>query len=113
MTNRILVYLRFFLFFLYIVHGLFIINGNSVTNDEMDHWSYGKRMLMLRPEKIYPYDDASTMPISGINAVPRAIQQMINPTLEKDDGGTSDIMNGRYVTLFICLLIAIYIYKWS
>ena len=79
----------------------------------MDHWSYGKRVLWLQPEKIYPYDDASTMPISGINAIPRAIEQLMSPNLEKADGGTSDINNGRYVTLFICFLMGLCIYRWS
>ncbi len=112
-TNRLFIYLRFFLFVLYFLHGLFIISQNSVTNDEMDHWSYGKRILMIRPEKIYPFDDASTMPVSGLNAIPRAVEQLLHPNMEKADGGFSDIMNGRYVTLFICLLIGIFIYKWT
>lgn len=111
-TRTIYFYLRLLLFLIYIINGLIIISKNSVTNDEMDHWSYGKRVLMNRPEKIYPYDDASAMPISGFNALPRAVEQLINPGLEKSDMGFSDIMNGRYITLLICLLIGIYIYKW-
>lgn len=105
--------LRYLLFGLYLVHGLFIINQNYITNDEMDHWSYGKRVLMLRPEKIYPFDDASSMPVTGLNAIPRAIEQLTKPGLEKTDSGFSDIMSGRYVTLLISLLIGVYIYSWS
>ena len=97
----------------YIINGLIAIPKNSVTYDEMDHWSYGKRILKLQPEKIYPYDDASAMPVSGLNALPRAIEQVANPKLLKTDGGFSDIMHGRYITLIICLLTGFFIYKWS
>ena len=101
------------LFAVYLINGLIAIPRNSVTYDEMDHWSYGKRILMRKTDKIYPFDDASAMPISGINAIPRAIQQLANPGLLKTDGGFSDIMNGRYVTLIVCLLTGFFIYRWS
>lgn len=101
------------LFAVYLINGFIAIPKNSVTYDEMDHWSYGKRILMRKTDKIYPYDDASAMPISGVNAIPRAIQQLSNPGLLKTDGGFSDIMNGRYVTLLVCLLTGFFIYRWS
>src|SRR5258705_13466657 len=106
-------YLVLGLFAVYLINGLIAIPRNSVTYDEMDHWSYGKRILMRETDKIYPFDDASAMPISGINAIPRAVQQLNNPGLLKTDGGFSDIMNGRYVTLIICLLTGFFIYTWS
>ena len=103
----------FVLFAAYLINGLIAIPKNSVTYDEMDHWSYGKRILMRKTDKIFQYDDASAMPISGINAIPRAFQQLSDPGLLKTDGGFSDIMNGRYVTLFVCLLTGFFIYRWS
>jgi hypothetical protein len=106
-------YLVLVLFTVYLINGLIAIPRNSVTYDEMDHWSYGKRILMRKTDKIYPFDDASAMPISGINALPRAVQQLSNPGLLKTDGGFSDIMNGRYVTLIVCLLTGFFIYTWS
>lgn len=101
------------LFAVYLINGLIAIPKNSVTYDEMDHWSYGKRILMRKTDKVFQYDDASAMPISGINAIPRAFQQLKNPGLLKTDGGFSDIMNGRYVTLIVCLLTGLFIYTWS
>ena len=101
------------LFVVYLVNGVIAIQKNSVTYDEMDHWSYGKRILKMQPQKVYPFDDASAMPISGLNAIPRAAEQLLNPSLSKTDGGFSDIMHGRYVTLFICLLTGFFIYQWS
>ena len=68
-------YLVFGLFAVYLINGIIAIPRNSVTYDEMDHWSYGKRILMLKPSKIYPYDDAGISPFYGINAIPRAVQQ--------------------------------------
>lgn len=106
-------YLVLGLFAVYLINGVIAIPRNSVTYDEMDHWSYGKRTLMRNTDKIYPFDDASAMPISGVNAIPRAVQQLRNPGLLKTDGGFSDIMNGRYVTLIVCLLTGFFIYIWS
>ena len=106
-------YLVFALFVVYLINGLIAIPKNSVTYDEMDHWSYGKRILMRKTDKVFQYDDASAMPITGLNAIPRAFQQLKNPGLLKTDGGFSDIMNGRYITLIVCLLIGFFIYRWS
>src|SRR5258705_5866943 len=92
-------YLMIALFAVYFINGLIAIPRNSVTYDEMDHWSYGKRILMRETDKIYPFDDASAMPISGINAIPTTVQQLNNHGLLKTAGGFSDIMNGLYVTL--------------
>jgi len=106
-------YLVLGLFAVYLINGLIAIPKNSVTYDEMDHWSYGKRILMRKTDKVFQYDDASAMPISGLNAIPRAFQQLKDPGLLKTDGGFSDIMNGRYVTLIVCLLTGFFIYTWS
>ena len=111
--RRIHFYLVLGLFAVYLINGLIAISKNSVTYDEMDHWSYGKRILMRKTEKVFQYDDASAMPITGLNAIPRAFQQLKNPDLLKTDGGFSDIMNGRYVTLIVCLLTGFFIYTWS
>jgi hypothetical protein len=106
-------YLVIVLFAVYLINGLIAIPRNSVTYDEMDHWSYGKRILMRKTDKIYPYEDASAMPVTGLNAIPRAVQQVAQPGLLKNDGGFSDIMNGRYITFFICLLTGFIVYRWS
>lgn len=106
-------YVVFALLIIYLLNGFMAIPRNSVTYDEMDHWSYGKRILKRQPQKIYPFDDASAMPVSGLNAIPRAVEQVFNPALRKKDAGFSDIMHGRYVTVLVCLLIGLCIYQWS
>src|SRR5690606_14523158 len=45
--------------------------------------------------------------------LPRAVEQVLNPGLQKEDGGVSDTKNGGDISLFICALIGIYVYKWS
>ena len=106
-------YLVLGLFVVYLINGLIAIPRNSVTYDEMDNWSYGKRVLMRKTDKVYLFEDGGVMPICGLNALPRAVQQLANPGLLKTDGGFSDIHNGRYVTLIVCLLTGFFIYRWS
>lgn len=97
----------------YLLNGILLIPQSSLTYDEMDHWSYGKRILKIQPQRVYPFDDASTMPVTGLNAIPRAVEQLVDPSLRKTDAGFSDILHGRYVTLFLCLLTGILIWQWS
>jgi hypothetical protein len=111
--QRIHLFIVFGLFAVYLLNGFFAIPRNSVTYDEMDHWSYGKRILKLQPGKVYIFDDASAMPVTGLNALPRAVEQVLNPELSKTDGGFSDIMHGRYVTVLVCLLTGFFIYRWA
>ncbi len=112
-SNRLYFYLRIFLFAVYFINGIIAINFNSVASDETDHLSYGERMLEGRPQKVNPYEDGSTMPISALNALPRGVEQLLHPDLKKTDGGISDAINGRYITLLICMLAGIFIYRWS
>ncbi|PZR25631.1 MAG: hypothetical protein DI535_17590 [Citrobacter freundii] len=98
----------------YLVNGIIAIPSLSVTHDEGDHLSYGIRVLKLHPEKVIPFEDASTMPVSGINALPRAVEQVVaGGSLIKTDGGVSDIIMGRYMTLLVCLLICLLVYRWA
>ncbi len=101
------------LFLIYFINGIVAIPQLSVTYDEGDNLSYGIRFIKGHPEKIKPYDDASTMPVLLFNAFPRAVQQVLTPGLVKTDGGESDIMTGRYVTLFLSAFIGLFVLKWS
>ena len=112
-SNRLYTYLRIILFTVYLINGIIAINFNSVASDETDHMYYGLRMLKGQPQKINPYEDGSTMPISALNALPRAAEQIFHPGLEKTDGGISDAIHGRYITLLICVLAGIFVYHWS
>lgn len=106
-------YIRILLFLVYLVNGIIAINWNWIVADEADHYSYASRVLKGQPQKVIPYEDASTMPISVVNAIPRAAEQLLKPGLIKNDGGVSDVIRGRYMTLIVCLLIGLFIYRWS
>src|SRR5688572_15937447 len=112
-SNRLYYYLRIFLFAVYFINGIIAINFNSAASDETDHMYYGQRMLKGQPQKVNPYEDGSTMPVSALNALPRAAEQLLHPNLKKTDGGISDAIHGRYITLLICVLAGIYVYRWS
>jgi hypothetical protein len=58
-------YLVIGLFAVYLINGLIAIPKNSVTYDEMDNWSYGKRILMRKTIRFILFEDASVMPICG------------------------------------------------
>lgn len=100
------------LFVVYFINGIIVITNNSVVSDESEHLYYGLRVLNGQPQKVFE-DDASTQPVSAFNAIPRAIEQVLTPGLKKTDGGTSDAINGRYISLLIGILIGLYIYRWS
>lgn len=102
-----------FLFIVYFINGIIAIPQLSITYDEGDNLSYGIRMLKGQPRKVKIHDDASTMPMLAFNALPRAVQQVVNPDLRKNDGGIADIIAGRYITLFITALTGLFIFKWS
>ena len=111
-SSKLSVYLKVLLFAAYFINGIILINANSVVSDEGDHLDYGIRMLKGQPEKIR-LDDGSTQPVSAFNAIPRAVIQVLHPGLKKTDGGISDAINGRYISLLICALIGLYVYRWS
>ncbi len=112
-SKKIYLYLRILLFAIYIINGLLVIPRISVNSDEGDHFDYAIRLVKGNPEKIKPFDDASTMPVSALNVIPRVAEQLLQPDLTKNDWGNSDIIHGRYITLFVCLLTGIFIYAWS
>ncbi len=53
------------------------------------------------------------MPVSILNAIPRAVEQAFKKNLVKNDNGISDIINGRYFTLIFSVLIILLVFKWS
>jgi hypothetical protein len=106
-------YIIYLLFAVYFINGIIVIQSNTAVSDELDHISYGIRMLKGQPQKLNPYEDASTMPVAALNALPRGIEQLLKPGLQKNDYGVSDAILGRYITLLICALAGLFIYRWA
>ncbi|HEY0432625.1 MAG TPA: phospholipid carrier-dependent glycosyltransferase [Chitinophagaceae bacterium] len=111
--QRYHVHLRAFLFIVYLINGCLTIPRLSITFDEGNHYNYAVRLVKGHPEKIYTFDDASAMPISVLNTIPRVFHQVLQPSFHRTDYGFGDVIDGRYVTLLISLFIGLYVYWWS
>lgn len=98
---------------LYLINGVCSINALSVTADEGSHLAFAIKMLKGDAARTNPEKDNSKMPVSVLNTIPRVVEQVFNKGLSKNDWGTSDTVNGRYVTLIFSVLIILLIFTWS
>jgi Dolichyl-phosphate-mannose-protein mannosyltransferase len=90
----------------------------SVTGDEIPYFAYGVNILKLQPQKELNEKGVpifnSQMPIMAITALPRAVQQIINPSLQKTNAQvTKDIRYGRIFSVISALLLALYVLVWA
>lgn len=97
----------------YLVNGICSINSLSITADEGSHLAFGIKMLKGVPARTNPEKDNSKMPISVLNALPRAVEQVFNAGLVKEDYGVVDTIRGRYLTLAFSVLIILLVFTWS
>ncbi len=98
---------------IYLINGICSINALSVTADEGSHLAFGIKMLKGDPARTNPEKDNSKMPISVLNAIPRAAEQFFNKDLVKNDNGVSDTIKGRYLTLLFSVGIILLVFHWS
>ena len=104
--------LVFLLLLFYTIIQIYCINRLSPNYDEGSFASYGITILKFQGEKdILKYD--SKLPITALNMLPRAIEQVLNPGLEKSANADDDVIMGRYISLLVSLLLGILIFKWS
>lgn len=90
------------------------VQYDDLTYDEQDHYNYGVQVLKGNGHKPQPgFDFNTTMPVSAFNALPRAVQQLLDPELTKNDFGVSDTKTGRYITILFSLLLLGYIYAFA
>lgn len=97
----------------YLANSIFYLEAQSITSDEGTFLNYAIRYLKGHPERVSPIVDNSKMPISALNLVPRVIQQIMHPGLQKTDDGFSDIMMGRYVTLIFSVCTILLVFLWA
>jgi hypothetical protein len=113
-VNERTIKLLFFVVLLaYSITEISFLATEDLTADETSHLSYGARILQLQSYKRSCTTDDSKMPVSALNALPRAFQQLLHPHLQKNDYGADDARNGRYITFLFSLLTLILIFKWS
>ena len=103
----------FFLIGFYLIDGICYLRSQSITSDEGSFYTYAVRFLKGRPDRITPVSDNSKMPVTVLNTIPRLAQQTFKHVERKDDGGVSDIMHGRYITLLVSVLTIVLVFLWS
>ena len=97
----------------YVVNVGLAIVRTSVVSDETDHFNYAVRLVKGNPDKTKPFDDASCLPLSVVNTLPRAVHQLTHPGYAATDNGENDIRAGRWIMVIFGLLLGFYIYRWS
>lgn len=90
------------------------VQYDDVTFDEPDHLNYGIHLLHFKSDRyVEGRDFNTTMPVTALNAIPRAVEQLFNSGLQKNDWGESDVKNGRYVTILVSLVLLFYIFLFA
>ena len=99
---------------LYLLLATVSIFYDDITYDEQDHLNYGIRILKGKSSRQQVGADFNTtMPISALNALPRAVEQLMNDSLEKKDGGAMDVKRGRFITVLATLLLLGYFFAFG
>ncbi len=104
-----------FLFGLYFFSSLFALKKITLTLDEPSFYGYGVQILKGKPSKnsnLFSFH--SKMPVTAINGLPRAIEQVIHPDLHKSQEDMADeFFYGRLLSVFAGFLVLLYVFKWS
>ncbi|HYM93870.1 MAG TPA: glycosyltransferase family 39 protein [Chitinophagaceae bacterium] len=83
----------------------------SPNYDEGTFAAYGATILKLERKKdIVQYE--SKLPITALNMLPRAIEQIVHPGLSKNNF-EDDVISGRYISLLAAIILGLVIYYWS
>lgn len=92
---------------------VYCINQLSPNYDEGSFASYGSTILKFHREKdVALYE--SKLPITALNMIPRAVEQIVHPGLTKKwPESQSDIIYGRYISLAVAVLLGLLIFSWS
>ena len=97
----------------YSVAEISFLTTEDLTVDEPAHYAYGIRLLKGNSYKqAYTFDD-SKMPVSALNTIPRAFEQLMHPGLIKTDNGLSDTREGRFITWLASLFTLIIVFRWT
>lgn len=101
------------MFVLYAVVQIYCINRLSINYDEGSFASYGSTLLKFQREKdVILYE--SKLPITALNMIPRAVEQVLRPGLKKDwSQAQMDVIHGRYISLGVAILLGLLIFNWS
>lgn len=99
------------MFLVYTLLQVYCIPRLSLNYDEGLFAYYGATLLKGEADKDIVLFD-SKLPITALNMLPRAAEQMIHPGLKKADN-YDDIVHGRYISLLVTLALAWMVYAWT
>jgi len=90
------------------------LHHKGFTSDEPLHYEYGYRVLNGTPERTSALN-SSTMPFSSVHAMTSINLAVFARTagLPLDTSWSGQITRGRYATIALSLLLALYVLKWS
>ena len=90
------------------------LHHKGLTTDEPLHYEYGYRVLNGAPERTSAIN-SSTMPFSSVHAMTSANSAVLARTfgISLDTSWSGQVKRGRYATILLSLLLAIYVLKWS
>jgi hypothetical protein len=86
----------------------------GLTTDEPLHYQYGYRVLNGSPERTGAIN-SSTMPFSSVHAMTSGNLAVFARTagISLDTSWIGQVKRGRYATVLLSLLLALYVLKWS
>jgi Dolichyl-phosphate-mannose-protein mannosyltransferase len=90
------------------------LRHKGLTTDESLHYHYGYRVLHDTPRRGGVLD-SSTMPFSSLHAMTSGNLAILARSigLPIDTSWESQVKRGRYATIILSLLLALYVLKWS
>lgn len=98
----------------YLVLAIASVQYDDITFDESAHLLYGIQIIKGNPDRSVNEERfRSTMPVSALNALPRAVEQLLHPGTKKNDWGKDDVKNGRYITILLTLVLLFYCFRFS
>jgi hypothetical protein len=99
--------------FLFLLH-ITSLRHEGLTTDEPVHYQYGDRVLHSSPRRSGALD-SSTMPFSGLHAATsQSLALLANASgFSVDTSWIAQIKRGRYATIILSLLLAVYVFTWS
>ena len=90
------------------------LRHKGLTTDEPVHYEYGERVLHGAPQRTRAID-SSKMPFSSVNAMTSgslaALARIAGISVDMSEIG--QVKRGRYATIALSLLLALYVLKWS
>ncbi len=105
------IYVVGFFLLVYVIVQVYCIQTLSLNYDEGSFAAYGASLLKGEGNKdIVKFE--SKLPVTALNMIPRAIQQVIHPGLKKASID-EDVIMGRYMSLLATVLLALAVYRWS